>query len=317
MVAGGTTAASAETAVMAAIIVPAAAHRPAVFRAPPTAGGATTVVLPAVPAERPATGETTGESGWMGLLRSAMPTTIIPAVGGAVARSRAGVGTGMGAGPGTGAERSTPASPHRRWSPALLAVAGVVAVLIVVMTTTLLLRDDDPDRVTIGVPTSDASAVAASTPEPSPVTSLSTGPTASPSPSRSRPSPSPSRSSSKPSPSPSRTSSPPASICKAGASIQGNWNNGGTVALSFTNTGTKAITGWTLTFTVAKDLRVGQGWNGTWSQSGSVVTVRSVAHNQQLAAGQTLSSVGANFTGPSQKPATVATGFALNGVACK
>jgi hypothetical protein len=255
------------------------------------------------------TGQGRPEPGWMGHLRSALPTTVLPTVG---AASR----------PATGGAADEPAAPAeerpgRRQLAGLLAVAGVVIVLVVVVTTTMLLRGDPP-RTVASSPTGGGAAggVVASSSEPAAASILPTGQAARPSASPSRSSPSPTRRS--PSARASSTSSAPAAACTAGAGIQSTWHNGGTLAVSMTNTGTKPIKGWTLTFTVATGMRVtSQTWNGTWSQAGNTVTVRNAAFNDTLAVGQTLGNVGANFWGPAQKPATVASGFAVNGVACR
>ena len=90
------------------------------------------------------------------------------------------------------------------------------------------------------------------------------------------------------------------------------WTGGFTSEIRFT---TAAPTnGWTLTFTVPANARLTSGWNGTWSQSGTQITVRNTAWNGSLPANGS-ASIGwqGTFTGntleaPSQ--------FALNGSSC-
>nr|MDT0656594.1 glycoside hydrolase family 6 protein [Micromonospora sp. DSM 115978] len=105
---------------------------------------------------------------------------------------------------------------------------------------------------------------------------------------------------------------PPAGTCRV-AYTTNQWSGGFTADVRLTNGGS-AINGWTLTFTVGSNVRLSTGWNGTWSQSGTTITVRNAAWNGALAAGAT-ASVGyqGTYTGGSL-PAP--SGFALNGSAC-
>ncbi|TWJ30166.1 cellulose binding domain-containing protein [Micromonospora sagamiensis] len=59
-----------------------------------------------------------------------------------------------------------------------------------------------------------------------------------------------------------------------------------------------ALTGWTLTLTVADGVRLTNGWNGEWSQSGNRLTVRNVSWNGSVPTGGTV-AVGfqGTFTG--------------------
>jgi endoglucanase len=74
-----------------------------------------------------------------------------------------------------------------------------------------------------------------------------------------------------------------------------------------------AINGWTFTFTVGSNVRLSSGWSGTWSQSGSQLTVRNAAWNGSLPAGGT-TSVG--FQGTHSGTLAAPSGYALNGSAC-
>jgi endoglucanase len=104
---------------------------------------------------------------------------------------------------------------------------------------------------------------------------------------------------------------PPAGACRV-AYTANTWSNGFTADVRITNNG-PAVTAWTLTFTVGGTVSVANGWNGTWSQSGTSVTVRNVAWNGNLASGGTVSTgFQASFSGSNPPPA----GFALNGAPC-
>src|SRR5699024_1769966 len=67
-----------------------------------------------------------------------------------------------------------------------------------------------------------------------------------------------------------------------------SWNTGFTASVRVTNTGTAALSGWTLGFTFANGQTVTQGWSAEWSQSGSAVTAKNAAWNGTLGAGQTV-----------------------------
>lgn len=91
------------------------------------------------------------------------------------------------------------------------------------------------------------------------------------------------------------------------------WNTGLTEAITITNTGTAAINGWSLVFTLPGGQTLTSGWNATYSTSSGQVTARSVAHNATIAPN---ASVGIGFqathTGNTAEP----TSFTLNGTSC-
>ncbi|MBW8794879.1 MAG: cellulose binding domain-containing protein [Streptomyces sp.] len=92
-----------------------------------------------------------------------------------------------------------------------------------------------------------------------------------------------------------------------------DWGTGFTADLTLTNRGTDAIDGWTLTYAYTGNQKLVSGWNGTWSQSGTSVTVQNASYNGTIAAGAAVST-GAQFsyTGGNAAP----TGFAVNGTTC-
>ncbi len=96
------------------------------------------------------------------------------------------------------------------------------------------------------------------------------------------------------------------SSCSAAYSVQSDWGTGFTAALTVTDNGTAAITGWTVTWTYSGNQQLSSGWSGTWSQSGETVTVANASWNGSLSAGQS-TTAGANFTysGTNTAPATV------------
>lgn len=101
--------------------------------------------------------------------------------------------------------------------------------------------------------------------------------------------------------------------CKVDYTVTSQWQGGFQAGVKVTNLGSP-VDGWTLGFTLPDSgQKVVQGWNATWSQSGSAVTAAGVDWNRALATGASadLGLVG-SFTGANPKP----TAFTLNGVAC-
>ena len=56
--------------------------------------------------------------------------------------------------------------------------------------------------------------------------------------------------------------------------------------MKVTNTGTSALSAWSLGFSFANGQKVTQGWSADWSQSGTAVTAKNAAWNGTLGAGQ-------------------------------
>jgi mannan endo-1,4-beta-mannosidase len=105
------------------------------------------------------------------------------------------------------------------------------------------------------------------------------------------------------------------STCKVGYSPQ-NWGggNGFTANVTITNTGTSAVDGWTLAFSLANGQKVTlPGWGATWAQSGGNVTATNLTWNRTLAPNVSV-SIGFNGTYSGSNPAP--TSFTLNGNSC-
>ncbi|MFD1662367.1 glycoside hydrolase family 48 protein [Streptomyces caeni] len=92
-----------------------------------------------------------------------------------------------------------------------------------------------------------------------------------------------------------------------------DWGSGFTAGLTLTNRGTDAIDGWTLTYDYAGNQTLTNGWSGTWSQSGTTVTVKNASWNGTIAAGAAVTT-GAQFTYSGTNAAP--TSFAINGALC-
>jgi acetylxylan esterase len=112
--------------------------------------------------------------------------------------------------------------------------------------------------------------------------------------------------------SPSPSSSATGGACRVGYGVNA-WNTGFTASVTVTNTGTTAVNGWTLAFTLPAGQTVTSAWNATVSPSGGAVTARDVAYNAVIAPGGSATfGFQATHTGGTGAPAA----FTLNGAAC-
>ncbi|MEU8049973.1 MULTISPECIES: cellulose binding domain-containing protein [Micromonospora] len=115
-------------------------------------------------------------------------------------------------------------------------------------------------------------------------------------------------------PTPTPTVTPPAGgTGPRVAYTMNSWGTGFTASIDITNTGTSAINGWTLAFTLPSGQSITSGWGATYSPSSGQVSARNVDYNATIAPGATI-NVGfqATTSGSTAEP----TAFTLNGVAC-
>ncbi len=105
-----------------------------------------------------------------------------------------------------------------------------------------------------------------------------------------------------------------ASACTIGYTIGNQWQGGFGVAITIDNTGTTALTSWTLTWSFANGQTITQLWNGVETQSGVNVTVKNESYNGSIPAGGSYTGMGFNgtWTGTNAIP----TAISLNGTAC-
>jgi cellulase/cellobiase CelA1 len=104
-----------------------------------------------------------------------------------------------------------------------------------------------------------------------------------------------------------------ASGCAVRYRVRSDWAVGFTVEVTLTNTGEAPVSPWVLTFSFPDDQRVVQGWNGSFVQSGSQVTVQSVDYNARLTPE---GSATLGFNGAYQAQNGTPHAFTLNGVTC-
>ncbi len=105
------------------------------------------------------------------------------------------------------------------------------------------------------------------------------------------------------------------SACHVAYTDQNDWGSGFTGGVTITNTGSTALTSWTLTWAYSGNQQLNNSWNSTYTQSGPTVTLTSMSYNGSIAPGATASGIGFNaaYTGSNPSPAT----FYLNGVLCR
>lgn len=108
------------------------------------------------------------------------------------------------------------------------------------------------------------------------------------------------------------TTTPPTGACRVASTVTA-WNTGLTANITVTNTGTTAVNGWSLGFTLPGGQTITSGWNAAYSPDSGQVIARNVAHNATIAPNTSV-SIGfqAGHTGDTAKPAS----FVLNDLAC-
>ncbi len=77
--------------------------------------------------------------------------------------------------------------------------------------------------------------------------------------------------------------------CSATYTTQSQWSGGFVANVTVANTGTSAMTGWTVTFTFGGDQKVTNSWNTSLTQSSENVTASNVSYNGAVAAGASAS----------------------------
>ncbi|ULR51437.1 cellulase family glycosylhydrolase [Streptomyces deccanensis] len=73
--------------------------------------------------------------------------------------------------------------------------------------------------------------------------------------------------------------------CTAAYTVSSDWGSGFNAEVKVTNTGTKALSSWKVTWTWPGSQRVTTMWNASYTQSGATVTAANAAHNGTVPAG--------------------------------
>ncbi|MFC7534533.1 cellulose binding domain-containing protein [Actinoplanes sp. GCM10030250] len=100
--------------------------------------------------------------------------------------------------------------------------------------------------------------------------------------------------------------------CRVDYSVTNQWQGGFGAAVSVTNLG-DPVNGWTLAFSFADGQSVTQLWNGSFTQSGTAVSVRDAGYNAAI---PTNGSASFGFNGAFTSTNPVPSAFTLNGTAC-
>jgi hypothetical protein len=108
------------------------------------------------------------------------------------------------------------------------------------------------------------------------------------------------------------TSAQAASGCRVAYSVTNEWPGGFGASVSVTNLG-EPVSGWQLSWSFASGQTVTQLWGGSYSQTGTQVTVTNASWNGSLATG---ASTDIGFNGAYSATNPVPTAFTLNGTAC-
>jgi endoglucanase len=107
----------------------------------------------------------------------------------------------------------------------------------------------------------------------------------------------------------------PETSCQVAYSMN-DWGTGFTASVSIANTGSSAISGWSLSFTFSGNQRLTNGWSAAWNQAegSATVTATNAEHNRVIAAGQSVNGIGfnASYSGNNAPPSA----FTVNGEAC-
>ncbi len=101
--------------------------------------------------------------------------------------------------------------------------------------------------------------------------------------------------------------------CGVGYKVTGSWTGGFQGEITIQNTGSAALSGWTLAFAFTAGQTITQMWGGTPAQSGGAVTVTPVDYTSSIPAG---GSVTVGFLADQNGTNPAPTGFTLNGAAC-
>lgn len=103
--------------------------------------------------------------------------------------------------------------------------------------------------------------------------------------------------------------------CNVVYTISSQWQGGFGAAITIQNTGTTAISNWTLAWAFANGQTISQLWSGTETQSGANVTVTNLSYDGSIPAGGSVTGVGFNGAW-NNITNSIPTSFTLNGVTC-
>lgn len=102
--------------------------------------------------------------------------------------------------------------------------------------------------------------------------------------------------------------------CSVAYSTASEWPGGFTANITITDTGSSALSSWTLTFAFGGDQQITSAWeDGSYTQSGENVSISNASYNGAIAAGGTASL---GFQGTWNKSDAAPSSYSVNGVVC-
>jgi len=104
------------------------------------------------------------------------------------------------------------------------------------------------------------------------------------------------------------------SDCHITYTITNSYPGGFQAAITIANTGTAALSNWSLKWTYSGNQHITNLWNGSLTQSGASETVNSLSYNGSIPAGGSYNGMG--FTGSVTGTNAVPSSFTLNGTTC-
>ncbi|MBP2703387.1 glycoside hydrolase family 9 protein [Microbispora sp. RL4-1S] len=102
--------------------------------------------------------------------------------------------------------------------------------------------------------------------------------------------------------------------CKVGYTVHGSWPDGFTTQVTLTNTGHKAIDGWSLTWSFLGGQKVGHSWAAEFTQKAATVTAANQSYNKIIQPGQSVTFGFNGVSAPGANPGPDL--FLLNGAPC-
>ena len=118
------------------------------------------------------------------------------------------------------------------------------------------------------------------------------------------PTPTPTTTSPTPTPTPTPTTTSSSGTCSGTYSVTNSWSGGFQAQVVVKNTGSGTLNGWSLRWTFPGSQTINDLWNGSYTQSGTTVTVSNASYDGSLASGAT-ATVGFTATGASASPSSV------------
>ncbi len=103
------------------------------------------------------------------------------------------------------------------------------------------------------------------------------------------------------------------SNCHITYAITNQWSTGFQAAITIANTGTTALSNWSLSWTFPGNQQITNLWNGAFAQTGASITINNLNYNGSIPAGGSYNAMGFTANGAAAVPSS----FSLNGTRCQ